>query len=50
MVPGEDSIPVLKNIRERNRYHYGNLVFKPNKNPILCTIIYELDFPDGCVE
>ena len=50
MLPGKYSIPVLKDNIGRKRYHYSNLVGYPNNNPILDTIIYDLDFPDSHVE
>ena len=50
MVPGKDYIAILKKVRGRKRDHFFNLVGDPNKNPILYTKIYELEFPDIHVE
>ena len=50
VVPGKDSFPVLTKFRGKKRHHSSNLVGDPNKNPILNTRIYQLDFIDCCVE
>ena len=51
IIPGKDDItPVLAKIRGRKRDNNGNPKGEKNTNPILDTIIYKLDFPDGRVD
>ena len=50
VVPGKDYITVLKKVIGRKRDHSSNNFGDLNKNPILDTIIYDIEFPDGCVE
>ena len=50
MVPGKDYIAILTKVRGRKRDHCGNIVGNPNNNPIIDTIIYELELIYGCVE
>ena len=49
-VPSKDSIPFIKKIIGIKRDHSGNLVGDRNKNPILDTRIYEIEFRDGRVQ
>ena len=50
MVPGKDYIAILTKVRDRKRDHCGNIVGNSNNNPIIETIIYELELTDGRVE
>ena len=50
VVPEKDYISILTKFIGRNRYHSGNRADKQNKNPILGTIIYGLEFLYGCKE
>ena len=50
VVPEKDSISILTKFIGSNRYHSGNRAYKQNKNPILGTIIYGLEFLYGCKE
>ena len=50
MVPVKDFIVILTKVRGRKRDHCGNIVGNSNNNPIIDTIIYELELTDGRVE
>ena len=50
MVHGKESIPVLTKVIGKKRGHSGNHAVNSNNNPIIDTIIYELDFRYGRIE
>ena len=50
VVPEKDSINLLTKIRSIKKEHSSYLIGCYNKNPILYTRIYELEFPDCRVD
>ena len=50
MVTRKDSNPILTKVRGRKKNHSSDLVGNMNKNPILDTGIYKIEFTYGRVE
>ena len=50
VVPWKDSIPVLENINKRKHNNQVNTKGGEDANHFLDSRVYELEFPDGCVE
>ena len=46
-LPNNDGVLVLAKVKKRKRDSSGNPIGEPNKNPILDTCVYELEFLDG---
>ena len=50
MFPGEDSIPVISQVKFRKQYTLYNLIGREHINPIIDIRVYELEYPDGSVD